>query len=438
MAEKKFLVDLNLSGNKAKNFRLEDYADNTSPTSNFVGRMIYTTNSTNPDRIEVYNGSAWKALAYTDDVPAVSLSLTAPDLFTVSGSPAAYNGTLDFEWNVVNVNTVLAGPSTGSTAAIPTFRSLVAADIPSLESTKISDFSEAVADTIGAMVTSNTENGISVTYDDSDNTLDFDVADFSITLTGDVTGSGTVTNLANVSFEATVGNDTHNHTTSTLTGIQEFVEDTASTMITAATHSGISVAYTDNSTGAGTLAFTNTGVLSVAGTTNEISITEGTGTGPYTGAVKIGLPTNVVVAGDLKVNGDLDIVGNINSFSTTTVNVEDNLFLLNSTVTGTPSVNAGIEVERGTSTNASLIWNETSDKWTAGIAGSEIAIARKYVTTTTGTTHTITHGLATSDVTVNCWLAGAQVDAAIVVTDANTVTVTTNSSITDLKTVVVG
>ncbi len=438
MAEKKFLVDLNLSGNKAKNFRLEDYADNTSPTSNFVGRMIYTTNSTNPDRIEVYNGSAWKALAYTDDVPAVSLSLTAPDLFTVSGSPAAYNGTLDFEWNVVNVNTVLAGPSTGSTAAIPTFRSLVAADIPSLESTKISDFSEAVADTIGAMVTSNTENGISVTYDDSDNTLDFDVADFSITLTGDVTGSGTVTNLANVSFEATVGNDTHNHTTSTLTGIQEFVEDTASTMITAATHSGISVAYTDNSTGAGTLAFTNTGVLSVAGTTNEISITEGTGTGPYTGAVKIGLPTNVVVAGDLKVNGDLDIVGNINSFSTTTVNVEDNLFLLNSTVTGTPSVNAGIEVERGTSTNASLIWNETSDKWTAGIAGSEIAIARKYVTTTTGTTHTITHGLATSDVTVNCWLAGAQVEAEIVITDTNTVTVTTNESITDLKTVVVG
>jgi hypothetical protein len=438
VAEKKFLVDLNLSGNKAKNFRLEDYADNTSPTSNFVGRMIYTTNSTNPDRIEVYNGSAWKALAYTDDVPAVSLSLTAPDLFTVSGSPAAYNGTLDFEWNVVNVNTVLAGPSTGSTAAIPTFRSLVAADIPSLESTKISDFSEAVADTIGAMVTSNTENGISVTYDDSDNTLDFDVADFSITLTGDVTGSGTVTNLANVSFEATVGNDTHNHTTSTLTGIQEFVEDTASTMITAATHSGISVAYTDNSTGAGTLAFTNTGVLSVAGTTNEISITEGTGTGPYTGAVKIGLPTNVVVAGDLKVNGDLDIVGNINSFSTTTVNVEDNLFLLNSTVTGTPSVNAGIEVERGTSTNASLIWNETSDKWTAGIAGSEIAIARKYVTTTTGTTHTITHGLATSDVTVNCWLAGAQVEAEIVITDTNTVTVTTNESITDLKTVVVG
>ena len=431
MAEKKFLVDLNLSGNKAKNFRLEDYADNTSPTSNFVGRMIYTTNSTNPDRIEVYNGSAWKALAYTDDVPAVSLSLTAPDLFTVSGSPAAYNGTLDFEWNTVAVNTVLAGPGTGSTAAIPTFRSLVAADIPSLESTKISDFNEAVADAVGGMVTGNTESGISVTYDDTDNTLDFDVADFSITLTGDVTGSGTVTNLANVSFEATVGNDTHNHTTSTLTGIQEFVEDTASTMITSATHNGISVAYTDGVT-TGTLAFTNTGVVSLAGTTNEVEVTN-SGT-----AYTVGLPSDVTISNDLTVTGNLTVNGTTTTLNTDTLAVEDNIVLLNSNITGSPSTNAGIEVERGTSTNASITWNETSDKWTAGIAGSEIAIARKYVTTTTGTTHTVVHNLATSDVTVNCWLAGAQVEAEIVVTDTNTVTVTTNESITDLKTVVVG
>ena len=432
MAEKKFLVDLNLSGNKAKNFRLEDYADNTSPTSNFVGRMIYTTNSTNPDRIEVYNGSAWKALAYTDDVPAVSLSLTAPDLFTVSGSPAAYNGTLDFEWNVVNVNTILAGPSTGSTAAIPTFRSLVAADIPSIASTKISDFNEAVSDAVGAMVTSNTENGISVTYDDADNTLDFDVADFSITLTGDVTGSGTVTNLANVSFEATVADNSHAHTTGNITGIQEYVEDTASTMITAATHNGISVAYTDNSTGPGTLAFTNTGVVSLAGTTNEVEVTN-SGT-----AYTVGLPNDVTIGGDFTVTGNLTVNGTTTTLNTDTLAVEDNIVLLNSNITGTPSTNAGIEVERGTSTNASITWNETSDKWTAGIAGSEIAIARKYVTTSTGTTHTVVHNLATSDVTVNCWLAGAQVEAEIVITDTNTVTVTTNESITDLKTVVVG
>jgi|LakMenEpi03Aug12_release.lakeMendotaPanAssembly.Ray.scaffolds.fasta_scaffold18322_4 hypothetical protein len=516
MASRLFTVDLDLGLNKAKRFIFEDFS--TNPSSDLTsGRIIYFTGSGgDQNHLRLYNGTAWKTIAYTDDVPTISISLDAPDLFTVSGSPANASGTLAFEWNTAAVNTVLAGPGSGSTAAIPTFRSLVAADIPSLESTKISDFNEAVADAVGGMVTSNTESGISVSYDDSDNTLDFDVADFSITLTGDVTGSGTVTNLGNVSFEATVGNDTHTHASTTISDFREAVEDTAANLITTATHSGISVAYTDNTGGAGTLAFTNTGVTeivagtgitidqatgdvtitnadkgsdqnifktiavsgqdsvvadsntdtltiagstgltvttnagtdtitltnsgvtSIAGTTNEIEVSAGTGSGPYTGAITIGLPNDVTIGGTLTVTGDLDVTGAINSVSTSTINVEDNLFLLNSNVTGTPSLNAGLEVERGNSTNASLIWNETSDKWSAGIAGSEIAIARKYVTTTTGTTHTITHGLATSDVTVQCWLAGAQVDAAIVVTDANTVTVTTNSSITDLKTVVVG
>ena len=66
--------------------------------------------------------------------------------------------------------------------------------------------SEVISDTVGTMIAdgTNTESGISVTYEDSDNTLDFNVDDFSITLTGDVTGSGTVTNLGNVSFATTI------------------------------------------------------------------------------------------------------------------------------------------------------------------------------------------------------------------------------------------
>jgi hypothetical protein len=488
MASRLFTVDLDLGLNKAKRFIFEDYSSNPEGTN--AGRVIYwTAADTAANHLKVYNGTAWKTIAYTDDVPTISISLDAPDLFTVSGSPANASGTLAFEWNTAAINTVLAGPGTG-TAAIPTFRALVAADIPTLESTKISDFNEAVSDAVGGMVTSNTENGISVTYDDADNTLDFDVADFSITLTGDVTGSGTVTNLANVSFEATVADNSHAHTTTNITGIQEFVEDTASTMITAATHDGISVAYTDNSTGAGTLAFTNTdkgssqnifktiavtgqtsvaadtntdtltlvgstgltittddttdtitftnsGVTSITGTANEIQL-NATGVGPYSGSVTVGLPDDVTITGDLTVSGDLTVNGDITTLNTATMTVEDNIFVLNSNVTGTPSTNAGIEIERGTSLNATLLWDESTDKWSAGIAGSEVAIARKYVTTTTGTTHTIVHNLATSDVTVQCWLAGELVDANIVVTDANTVTVTTNASATSLKTVVVG
>lgn len=49
---------------------------------------------------------------------------------------------------------------------------------------------ETIADTVGAMVSSNTESGIAVTYDDSDNTLDFTVA--SLTTVGAL-DSGSIT-----------------------------------------------------------------------------------------------------------------------------------------------------------------------------------------------------------------------------------------------------
>jgi len=57
--------------------------------------------------------------------------------------------------------------------------------------------------TVGAMVDNNTESGLSVTYDGSTGTLDFDVIDPVITLTGDVTGSGTMTNLGSFSIATT-------------------------------------------------------------------------------------------------------------------------------------------------------------------------------------------------------------------------------------------
>lgn len=60
--------------------------------------------------------------------------------------------------------------------------------------------SDGVKDLVGAMVSGNTESGISVTYQSSDKTLDFNVSDPTITFTGDVTGSGTITNLGNVSI----------------------------------------------------------------------------------------------------------------------------------------------------------------------------------------------------------------------------------------------
>lgn len=71
----------------------------------------------------------------------------------------------------------------------------------------------------------------------------------------------------------------------------------------------------------------------------------------------------VDTTGDVVVGGNLTVNGTTTTLNTETLAIEDNIIVLNSNVTGSPTTNAGIEVERGTSTNAILRWNETSDKW---------------------------------------------------------------------------
>ena len=60
-----------------------------------------------------------------------SVALTMPSIFSVSGSPVTVAGTLDAALATQSANRVFAGP-TGGGAAVPTFRALVAADIPAL------------------------------------------------------------------------------------------------------------------------------------------------------------------------------------------------------------------------------------------------------------------------------------------------------------------
>ena len=57
-----------------------------------------------------------------------SVGLTAPSIFTVTGSPVTTTGTIDFALNTQAAHAVFVGPSTGT--AVPTFRSLAYADLP--------------------------------------------------------------------------------------------------------------------------------------------------------------------------------------------------------------------------------------------------------------------------------------------------------------------
>jgi cytoskeletal protein CcmA (bactofilin family) len=78
------------------------------------------------------------------------------------------------------------------------------------------------------------------------------------------------------------------------------------------------------------------------------------------------ITSNLVVGGNFTVNGTTTTI------NTTNMVIEDNVMVLNSTQTGTPatSLRSGLEVERGSSTNINLQWNELNDYWEAAEDGS--------------------------------------------------------------------
>ena len=108
----------------------------------------------------------------------------------------------------------------------------------SFDGTANIDLSEVIQDTVGAMVSSNTESGITVTYEDSDGTLDFTVGTLNQSTTGNAataTALETARTIHGVSFDGTANID-----------LTEVVQDTVGAMFSSNTESGITVDYQDS------------------------------------------------------------------------------------------------------------------------------------------------------------------------------------------------
>ena len=263
---------------------------------------------------------------------------------------------------------------------------------------------ESVQDIVGGMVTApNTESGISVSYDDTNGKLDFNVNDPVITLSGDVTGSATMTNLGDVTITTTVAPN--------------------------------SVALGADTTG--------DYVATIVGTANEVTVSPNSG---ESAAVTIGLPDDVTITNNLTVGGNLNVTGTINSVNTTQVNIVDNKINLNTDFTGSPTADAGIRVERGDSPDVEILWNETSDNWTLTNNGTNYnAIARKFTQTlsTSATSYAITHNLGTADVLVQISetaspFAKVETDVELTSTSVATIKFAVAPSAGEYKVVVIG
>jgi hypothetical protein len=90
-------------------------------------------------------------------------------------------------------------------------------------------------------------------------------------------------------------------------------------------------------------------ITSKSANTNHTITANGTG--------KIALNSDTIITGNLTVNGQTEII------NTTVLNVTTQYATLNSGVTGSPTLDAGLRVNRGTSNNAVLKWSESNQAW---------------------------------------------------------------------------
>ena len=229
-------------------------------------------------------------------------------------------------------------------------------------SSVISDFTEAVEDVVGAMVSSNTESGISVTYDDSDGTLDFNVSDPTLSYTGDVTGSGVMTDLGNTSIALTIGAGTVEN--SMLAG-----------SISNSNLANSSFTVTDGSASTA-IALGNT--LTFSGTSQEVDVAESSGT------VTVGLPSNVTIGNNLTVSGNLTVTGTTTQTGSTTTDSNFQGFTSGNTGNSTDFGFYGKYVEGGTTKYGGLFFDASTDNTFRLFADTQTVPSTTVDTTATG------------------------------------------------------
>jgi hypothetical protein len=219
---------------------------------------------------------------------------------------------------------------------------------------------ERAQDAVGAMLTGNTQNGISVTYDDATAKINFDVNDPTITISGDVDGSATMTDLGNTEIAVTL--DTVNSNVGSFGGqtkIPTFTVDgkgrlTAAGEVDVATNLSISGdTGTDTvSLLTDTLTFTGDENLDVAVTDNTVTVSSN--------ATILRTPNTLVVRDGIGGIGVEWLGGN--GFELTNTSWQaDNLVIVdgsttiydNNTFVGSLNVNNGTITNLSTPVNAS-------------------------------------------------------------------------------------
>jgi hypothetical protein len=297
---KKFLTAIDLNKCELQNAVIQNLG--TAPGTPAAGQ-VYFNSSTGDKSIYFYDGTAWV------DVGGDLRSIVAGNAISVSGTRDITVNVLYDDASIgLNGSNQLYIKAGGVTNGM-----LVNSSLSVVAGAGLTDGGSVA---LGASVTLNIGAGTGITVNadsvqlDTSSTLNTDHSAVVLTAGAGLTGGGDIT--ASRTFTVGAG-----------TGITVNADDIAIT-------------------GAGSL------------TNNYLTKWNGTG---FSNSTITDDGTTVTVGGNLTVNGTVTYV------NSNTVEIGDNILLLNRDEVSAPSQNAGIEVERGTSTNVSFIWNETSDYW---------------------------------------------------------------------------
>ena len=181
--------------------------------------------------------------------------------------------------------------------------------------------------------------------------------DLKIDITGDATGNQTFTDLANGSINVTLANTTVTAGTYGNSSVIPVITVDSKGRITSATTNAVAgitgYSYTSANNTFAITAGDGSVYKATIGTVNTLSVSNTltvTGVGTF--------------SNDVNITGNLTVLGVTSFVNTTQLDIGDNIITLNANAAGTPVINAGIEIARGSSQNVALLWDETADKWT--------------------------------------------------------------------------